>query len=244
VAHSSRSTPEWFEEWFGEQYLQLYTHRDEADAERAIALVRRVVSWRAGLRVLDLGAGAGRHTRVLTSAGAWCVALDLSAPLLRRAREKTSAPLVRGDMRRLPFRERSFDLAVNLFTSFGYFAQDAEHAAVIAGVARTLRPGGHLVLDFLNADTVRAALAGGEASQPPSQAAAARRLSEDGRFVLKTIRIPADRTYTERVRLLGPGDLAEMFRRAGLVVERTFGDYDGRPLEPGTPRAILVGRAA
>jgi SAM-dependent methyltransferase len=235
--------PEWFEEWFGEQYLQLYTHRDEADAERAIALVRRVVSWRPGLRVLDLGAGAGRHTRVLTAAGAWCVALDLSAPLLRRARQTTTAPLVRADMRRLPFRAGSFDLAVNLFTSFGYFAQDAEHAAVVAGVAQALRPGGHLVLDFLDADTVRAAVAAGEASAAPSQATAVRRLSDDGRFVLKTIRIPADRTYTERVRLLGPDDLKRMFQRAGFVVEHTFGDYDGRPLEPGTPRAILVGRA-
>lgn len=235
---------EWFREWFGEQYLQLYTHRDEADAERAVALVRRVVPWRPGLRVLDLGAGAGRHTRVLTAAGAWCVALDLSAPLLHRARQTTSAPLVRADMRRLPFRDRSFDLAVNLFTSFGYFAHDAEHAAVLSGVARVLRPDGRLVLDFLNADTVRAAVARGEPSPAPSQGSAERRLSDDGRFVLKTIRIPADRTYVERVRLLAPGDLADMFRSAGLAVEHMFGDYDGRALEPGSPRAILVGRAA
>ena len=236
--------PEWFEEWFGEQYLQLYTHRDEADAERAVALVRAAVPWQAGIRVLDLGAGAGRHTRVLTAAGAWCVALDLSAPLLRRARETTSAPLVRGDMRRLPFRAGSFDLAVNLFTSFGYFARDSEHAAVIAGVAGTLRPGGYLVLDFLNADTVRAAVARGDAAPVPAQGTTTRQLSDDGRFVLKTIRIPADRTYTERVRLLGPAELAKMFHAAGLRVERTFGDYDGRALERGTPRAILVGRLA
>ena len=256
--------PEWFEEWFGEQYLQLYTHRDEADAERAVALVRAAVPWQAGIRVLDLGAGAGRHTRVLTAAGAWCVALDLSAPLLRRARETTSAPLVRGDMRRLPFRAGSFDLAVNLFTSFGYFARDSEHAAVIAGVAGTLRPGGYLVLDFLNADTVRAAVARGDAAPVPAQGTTTRQLSDDGRFVLKTIRIPADRisigsygnnsvanseisadrTYTERVRLLGPAELAKMFHAAGLRVERTFGDYDGQALERGTPRAILVGRLA
>ncbi len=232
--------PEWFEEWFGEEYLRVYPHRDDADAERAVALVRRIVPWRAGLRVLDVGAGAGRHTRALTAAGAWCVGFDLSAPLLRRARQSTAAPLVRGDMRRLPFRPRSFDLAVNLFTSFGYFAHDAEHAAAVAAVARTLTPGGRLVLDFLNADTVRAAVAAAEAPSPD----VARRLSPDGRYVLKTIRVPADRTYTERVRLLSPADLARMFREAGLEIECTFGDYDGAPLAPGTPRAILVGRAA
>ncbi len=33
---------EWFEQWFGEEYLRLYPHRDEADAERAVALIDRV----------------------------------------------------------------------------------------------------------------------------------------------------------------------------------------------------------
>jgi SAM-dependent methyltransferase len=234
---------EWFEEWFGEEYLQLYPHRDQVEADRAVALILGRVGFAPGWRVLDVACGAGRHARAFEAAGARCVGLDLSAALLRVAQGVTGAPLVRADMRALPIRPGAMDLTVNLFTSFGYFARDAEHAAVVAGVAHTLRPGGHLVLDFLNADTVRAAVARDEASHAPPQGTAVRRLSDDGRFVLKTIRIPADRTYTERVRLLAPGDLARMFRRAGLVVEHTFGDYDGRPLEPGTPRAILVGRA-
>ncbi len=234
---------EWFTEWFTDEYLRLYPHRDDADAERAVDLVRRAVPWRHGLRVLDVGAGAGRHLRALTAAGAWCVGLDLSAALLRRAREDTAAPLVRADMRLLPFRAQSFDVAVNLFTSFGYFAHDVEHARVVAGIARTLRGGGHFVLDYLNADTVRAAVAADDATTATAGATIARRLSDDGRYVLKTIRVPADRTYTERVRLLSPRDLERMFGDAGLVVERTYGDYNGGPLGPGTPRAILVGRA-
>src|SRR5687767_5114521 len=100
--------PEWFEEWFGEEYLRLYPHRDDVDADRAVGLLRRAVPWRAGLRVLDIGAGAGRHARAIVAAGAKCVGLDLSAALLRRARQATTAPLVRADMRRLPFRPRSF----------------------------------------------------------------------------------------------------------------------------------------
>ena len=38
---------EWFEEWFGEDYLQLYPHRDEAEAERAVGLILGAVRVRS-----------------------------------------------------------------------------------------------------------------------------------------------------------------------------------------------------
>ena len=44
---------EWFEQWFGEEYHALYPHRDEEDARRAVALIRRVVPWGPGDRILD-----------------------------------------------------------------------------------------------------------------------------------------------------------------------------------------------
>ena len=40
--------PEWYEEWFGEEYLQLYPHRDDADADRAVALILRSVPFTRG----------------------------------------------------------------------------------------------------------------------------------------------------------------------------------------------------
>ena len=43
------------------------------------------------------------------------------------------------------------DLTVNLFTSFGYFERDAEHAAALGEMVATVRPGGWFVIDFLNA---------------------------------------------------------------------------------------------
>ena len=147
--------PEWFEEWFGEEYLQLYPHRDDAEAERAVALIARATGFTAGWRVLDVGCGAGRHARALRSLGARCVGLDLSAALLRVARGVTDAPLVRADMRRIPIRPGSMDLTVSLFTSFGYFEHDEEHQAVLREMVGTLRPGGWLVIDFLNAVEVR-----------------------------------------------------------------------------------------
>ena len=92
----SRLMTEWFEEWFGEEYLRLYPHRDDHEAERAVALIGRSVSLRPGWRVLDVACGAGRHTKAFQELGARCNGLDLSAALLRVARRITGAPLIKG----------------------------------------------------------------------------------------------------------------------------------------------------
>ncbi|HWC75748.1 MAG TPA: methyltransferase domain-containing protein, partial [Gemmatimonadales bacterium] len=122
---------EWFEQWFGEEYHALYPHRDEEDARRAVELIRGTVAWTAGERILDLACGPGRHAAELERLGGRVVGLDLSRAMLRRARERSRAAFVRGDMRALPFRSGSFALAVNLFTSFGYFLSDDEHRSVV-----------------------------------------------------------------------------------------------------------------
>ncbi|MGH7537752.1 MAG: class I SAM-dependent methyltransferase [Gemmatimonadales bacterium] len=234
---------EWFEQWFGEEYHALYPHRDSDDAREAVALVRRVAPWRDGERVLDLACGAGRHAAELERAGARVVGLDLSPTMLHRARTLSRVRLVRGDMRQLPFRAASFGLAVNLFTSFGYFRDDAEHRVVVHQVASVLAPGGRFVLDYFNADQLRRTLRRGSEEVRDSATAARvrRRFSEEGRYVVKEIELRAEsRSFQERVRLFSPAELTTLLEDAGLQVEQRYGDYDGRPLEPDTPRAILV----
>jgi SAM-dependent methyltransferase len=233
---------EWFEEWFGEEYLQLYPHRDQAEADRAVALVARSSGLRPGWRVLDVGCGAGRHARAFRAAGARCVGLDLSHTLLRIARGVSDAPLVRADMRELPIRPGSMDLTVSLFTSFGYFERDEEHAGALREMAGTLRPGGWFVIDFLNPSEVRARLVprervpvrGGEVD-------VTRSVSADGHYVCKSIVTPEGRRFVERVRLFEPAEISAMLGDAGIEVRHRFGDYDAGPLRPGSPRTILAG---
>jgi SAM-dependent methyltransferase len=237
--------PEWFEEWFGEEYLQLYPHRDDAEAERAVALIVRATGLAAGWRVLDVGCGAGRHARAFRAIGARCVGLDLSRTLLRVARGITDAPLVRGDMRRMPIRPGSMDLTVSLFTSFGYFEHDEEHAAALREMVGTLRPGGWFVIDFLNAAEVRRRLVARETvAVRGGQAEVARTMSPDGRYVCKTIVTPAGRRFTERVRLFDPGQMSALLSDAGVEVRHRFGDYEAAPLRSDSPRTILTGRVA
>jgi SAM-dependent methyltransferase len=232
---------DWFEEWFGDDYLRIYQHRDESEAEHAIKLISAHVRGRQIRAVLDLACGAGRHSQALCERW-WTVGLDLSAALLRVARkESADAPYVRADMRELPFMAESFDLVVNLFTSFGYFDDDREHARVLACLRTAMRPGGMLVIDFLNASQVRRNLVPYDCRvENGITIEQSRIISPDNRFVEKTIRLrERGREYVERVRLLSAGDLERMLEAAGFEVAHCFGDYAGSRWSENSPRTIL-----
>jgi SAM-dependent methyltransferase len=234
---------EWFEQWFGEEYHVLYPHRDEEEARRAVALVKQAAPWAEGDWVLDLACGAGRHAAELERLGAHVVGFDLSPSMLRRAHAGVRGPLVRGDMRALPFRPGSFALAVNLFTSFGYFRDDKEHRLVMRQVVDSLRPGGRFVLDYLNADHVRRTLRKGteEVDGGSTEVRVRRRFSEEGKYVVKEIELGAEnRSFQERVRLFSPAELRGLLEKEGLRVDAVFGDYDGGPLGDRATRTILV----
>ena len=234
---------EWFERWFGEEYIALYPHRNAAEAEKVVSLIEHVISPTRVSRVLDLACGAGRHSRALCQRW-WTTGLDLSEVLLRQAkREGVPAALVRGDMRVLPFRDNSFDLVVNLFTSFGYFADDESHLHVVREVSRITRSGGSFVLDFLNTAQLKNALVPYDERRIGDQIVEQRReISEDGRFVIKRICLRGTgKEFTERVRLFDPGDLSAMMKAADFKVTMALGNYDGDPLTSASPRVMLFG---
>lgn len=239
----------WYAAWFDATYLDLYGHRDEAEAEHATEHLLAPLGL-AGRRVLDLACGAGRHLRALQRRGARVVGLDLSADLLGAARAAGlggGAGLVRADLRQLPFRSAAFDLVLSMFTSFGYFATADEDRTALGEAARVLAPGGVFVLDFLNAARVRRDLVPfTERRLGDTLVRETRRLDAAGERIVKEIEIRAGdavRTYREEVRLWTPEALAEAGRAAGLVAEAIYGGYEAEPFDAATsPRCILRAR--
>jgi SAM-dependent methyltransferase len=238
----------WYQRWFGEEYLQLYPHRDEQEARDAVDLVLGGVAPGEIRCALDLACGAGRHLAMLVGRGIRCVGLDLSLPLLTRARA-ARAPVVRGDMRHLPFSGGSFDLVTNFFTSFGYFPSIEEDEAVIAEIRRVLRPDGVFSVDFLNADRVRQDIVPREQREMAGRRIIiTRHLVDNDEVVEKRIEIhdPANRlphVFVERVRLYAPEHLYAVLEQYGLVPTAAYGDYHGGPVTTESPRVLLTGRA-
>jgi hypothetical protein len=123
---------------------------------------------------------------------------------------------------------------------------------VVRQVADALVPGGHFVLDDLNAEQVRRTLRLSEAAKTKWEnggggerrhdVRVTRRIGVDDRFVIKEIELRAEgRTFQERVRLYSADELAGLISDAGLRVEHRFGDYDGGRTGPEAPRVILIG---
>lgn len=94
---------------------------------------------RAGARVLDVGCGAGTLA-LLKRKGVELAGVDLSSECAAAARRNGYDHACRADLRRLPFDDASFDYVVSLDVLGHVTLEDKD--AVIAEVARVLRPGG------------------------------------------------------------------------------------------------------
>ncbi|MEO3930102.1 class I SAM-dependent methyltransferase [Micromonosporaceae bacterium B7E4] len=99
-------------------------------------------------RILDVGCGNGQLTRLAAGRAplGYATGVDLSAPMLARARARAAAELVpnvsfeQGDAQVHPFQEGAFDVAVSRFGVMFF----ADPVAAFANIRRALRPAGRL----------------------------------------------------------------------------------------------------
>lgn len=241
MRQQNAETP-WFQQWFDENYLILYRHRNRSEARKQVQLIIDTMNPSKDTAILDLACGEGRYTALFDKMGYRVTGLDLSETLVTRGREKCPQLDLRvGDMRSIPGK---FDLILSLFTSFGYFETDEENEEVLCSVYKALNPKGVYWLDFLNAQEVESNLVPESVSQlSPEIRVIENRKIENGR-IIKDIHFKnngEERCYTESVRLFTCSQLREMFKRTGFQLEHCFGDYRGSQWTPESPRTILVG---
>ncbi|HET7711605.1 MAG TPA: methyltransferase domain-containing protein [Thermoanaerobaculia bacterium] len=231
----------WYQEWFGEDYLDLYAYRDEQEARQQVAFCASHFGKMDG-PILDLACGKGRHIVELQALGYRTTGCDLSYTLLRTGRlEYGPLPLARADMRRLPYGSGSFHALVNFFTSFGYFSDEAENVAVLEEMSRVLTPGALFLFDYLNLRRELQKLVQRETKETARGPVYIERWFDPAdRSFNKRITIGSKR-YLERVRGYDLPELSEMFSRCGLEVREAFGDFAGSAYDETSPRLIVVG---
>lgn len=238
--------PEWFSTWFDSPYYHLLYHdRDQAEAEAFLGALLVRLHPKPGARLLDLACGKGRHSIYLSQRGYDVTGVDLSAESIAAARQHGHEHLRFHvhDMRE-PLPYGPFDFILNLFTSFGYFGQESQNVVALRNAAAALRPGGKLVIDFLNTErTVRELVAHEQKTVAGIDFHLHRHLNRD--FIVKEIsfRTPGGEQlrYEERVRALSRERFEEYFRMAGLRLVEVLGTYQLAPYDEATsPRMIFI----
>jgi len=144
---------DWFEdESFWQELYPFIFPPDKLDsAEEEVDSILELTGFAQG-RVLDLCCGPGRHSIALAKRGAKVTGIDRSAFLLERAASRSRADSVEvewvhEDMRQF-IRAETFDLVINMYTSFGYFDDKNEDIKVLRNVIGSLRPGGTFLIEL------------------------------------------------------------------------------------------------
>jgi len=108
--------------------------------------------------VLDIPCGVGRHAIELAERGFEVTGVDTTDPYLETARERADEESVEIEFLQADMREfrrlESFDAVINLYTSFGYFADRADDERTAQNFYDSLRPGGALVMSVTSKEII------------------------------------------------------------------------------------------
>ncbi|HEX8324259.1 MAG TPA: class I SAM-dependent methyltransferase [Tepidisphaeraceae bacterium] len=219
-------------------------------------------------KILELCCGTARAAIPLAQAGHRVLGVDVDNDLLhiaRRKRDGVGLPdarlrLVKADVLKLNLDE-TFDWAVLLFNTLLNFTTLAAQDRLLANVARHLKPGGRFWVDVFNPDLGFIA-----AGHHPHFDSATFYVHTLDRSVHRTTEISRAKDNPQLQHLSfhydwadGQGDLHRdtvsfdmtwmlpreltlLLERHGFAVEQLYGDYDGGPVTPISPRVIACGR--
>jgi len=240
---------EWFKEWFNTDYYhQLYFNRNEAEASAFIDKLLSRLQLPAGALLTDIACGRGRHSKMLAGHGFDVTGIDLSPENISFAHRYETEKLhfYQHDMR-LPFWINYFDGAFNFFTSFGYFRTEREHYNAIRTIAQSLKPGGILVLDYLNVHYAEDHFISHAERQIDAVHYDLTKWQDETHFYKKILITdpaqPAPLSFTEKVAKFSLGDFNDMFAFHHLQVQEVFGDYTlGSYDVKKSPRMVLLAK--
>jgi len=218
----------WFASWFDTPYYHiLYKDRDYAEAQVFMDNITQYLNLPDDAKILDLACGKGRHSVYLNELGYDVTGADLSensiAEASKFANEKLHFQV--HDMR-IPF-EQKFDAIFNLFTSFGYFENDADNLTTLKAIQESLSEYGFAVIDFMNVKNVIENLVPEEVKTVDNIDFHIKRYHKDG-HIFKEIDFEDKGEkfhFVEKVQALTLQDFEQMMEEAGIYLLDTFGDY-------------------
>jgi SAM-dependent methyltransferase len=243
---------EWFEneDFWRDFYPYMFPPERFAAAKEEVSRIVTLTQCRGG-SLLDLCCGPGRHAVEFSQCGFQVTGVDRSPFLLDRAREHASnagasIEWIMEDMRTF-VRPEAFDLACNLFTSFGYFKDEQDDLQVLRNIHRSLRKTGMLVIEVVGKErlartwqnTISTELADGSLMVQRPQ------LRDDWSRVASEWILLKDghaRSFRFEHALYSGRELKDRLLSCGFEQVQLFGDLQGSAYDLEAKRLIAVAR--
>jgi SAM-dependent methyltransferase len=242
---------EWFENesFWKETYNFLFPEKLFKETNEQVENVLELVDFH-GSSVLDLCCGPGRCSIVLAKKGFSVTGVDLSPFLLDKAKEKSKSQnlnieWVLEDMRRF-VRPLSYDLVLNMFTSFGYFDDKSDDLVVLENVFTSLKPGGAFLIDVMGKETMA------KIFQPTIS-----NVLSDGTMVVQRPEIYDDwsrvkndwtiikgdraKTFTFHHTVYSGQELKDCMVQSGFKNIKLYGSLDGTAYDSNAQHLVIVG---
>ncbi len=224
---------------------------DQVHLEMASAEVEQIISLvdlEPESSVLDLCCGPGRHSLEFARKGHYVTGVDRTEIYLEKARtraqeEKLNIDFIREDMRTYSDPEQ-FNLAVMMFTSFGYFTELEENKQVLRNVHRSLKPNGSLIIEMMGKEILsRIFQDRGWREIDGTFLLEERKMSEDWRFINNRWIVIKDGKIEEFafiLRVYSAVELSDLLGECGFDSVAVYGDLQGSPYEPSAHRLIAI----
>lgn len=242
----------WFEnDAFWKATRPILFHRERIEsAGREVEQVISLLGLKSGARVLDLCCGVGRHSLELARRGFKVTGVDRNAEYMKEAKQRAreaglTVELVRRDMRDF-CRPETFDAAINMFTSFGYFKDHRDDQRVARAMVRSLKPGGRLLIETMGKEVMARIF------RPRDW------YEQSGYLVLEERRVTPDwsriesqwvlikgtmrREFAISLRLYSACELWDLLRRVGFKKGEFFGSLAGTPYDHQASRLVAVAK--
>ncbi|MPY57554.1 class I SAM-dependent methyltransferase [Streptomyces spongiae] len=227
----------------------MFSERRRAETADVVA-TSPLLRFPADSRVLDLCCGPGLYLVPLARRGYSVTGVDLSPVMLKRAEVAVQEAgvevrLVQADML-THVEPESYDVVLNVFTSFGYFDEAADNERVLRNAHDSLVPGGHLLIDVMGKEVLAGWIGrpqlveldgGAYVVQRDTVLDSWTRLRTDWTLVRDSVAREASITSF----LYSAAELRALFEAAGFTDVRCYGGFDGSPYDHHAQRLIVRG---
>jgi SAM-dependent methyltransferase len=239
----TKDNSQWFTSWFNTPFYHiLYKNRDASEAQSFMETLTAYLNITEDATILDLACGKGRHSVHLNSLGFDVTGLDLSEESIAYAKNYSNERLhfEVHDMS-IPYHTQ-FDAVFNLFTSFGYFENEADNLNTIKAIKANLKPNGIGVIDFMNTNYVLEHLVAEDIKHIDGIDFKQQRYKKEG-YIVKDIQFTHEGQayqFQERVKAFTLEDFTDMFEKAGIQLLDVFGDYKLKKYHPQTSERLIM----